>query len=366
MKRIIIAVFSSVFIVIFGMIPTTAYANDLSSEESEISGQVDDILSDYEIDYSFGEINDISFSELIEKIKESISGRLLAPVRVLGTLLIVIVFTAFLQSAGESFLARDSSSNIYNMICVMTAVTIITPQLFTVYERASNAIERSGGFLLVFVPIFAGITIAAGGITTGGVYNMLILGASEFIVALSRSFLLPIVSIITVLSVTGSVFPKGSINSLANLLKKFVTWGMTVAVTLFTGFITLKCTITGKADGVVTKTAKYVISGFIPVIGGAVSDAYTTVKSSFSVISCTAGAAGVIGIVMLMLPPILEVMIFRGVMWIGTAAADMLSAESLSKLMKGIDCGLAIAQSVLICYSMLFILCTAILMQSLS
>jgi stage III sporulation protein AE len=250
------------------------------------------------------------------------------------------------------------------MICVLTAVTVITPPLLTVYERSLSAITRTGGFISVFVPIFAAVTAAAGGLTSGSAYDILILAVSEVVVQLSVRLLMPVLSITTVLAISGSVFPNASLDSISVLLKKLVTWGLTVAMTLFTGFVSMKCTLTGKADGAATKTAKFMISGFVPVVGSAVSDAYATVRSSLDVMRTTIGAAGTVAVVLIMLPPILEIMAFRAAMWAGAAAADVFSVAPLSKLLKGLDSGLAVAQSVLVCYSVIFVICTGILMNA--
>ncbi|MDE6781580.1 MAG: stage III sporulation protein AE [Ruminococcus sp.] len=333
--------------------------------ETEISQQIDDIMSDYDIGYSYDDIGNLSFGQLINITVSFVKSKVSAPLKVLRTLVIVVLFTAVMKSAGESIFS-GANSGLYNMICVITAVTVIMPQLFTVYGSALTAIGRGGRFILVFVPVFVAITVAAGGITTAGVYNLLILGASELIVSLSESFLIPVVSVTAVLAVSGSVFPNVSLESIIGLLKRLITWGMTIAMTLFTGFVSMKCTLGSKADGVASKTARFLISGTVPVVGGAVSDAYATVKSSFDVIQGTVGTVGIVAIIIIMLPPIIEVFIFRAVMWTGTAVAELFSAEPLAKLMKGIDSGLAVAQSVLVCYSVIFVLCTGILMKCFS
>ncbi|MCM1506833.1 MAG: stage III sporulation protein AE [Ruminococcus flavefaciens] len=361
MKKIIFIPIWFVILLVIANPLVSSSENYIGSEE-EISQQIDDIMSDYDIGYSYDDISGLSFGEIIDVIKDTLLSRISAPFKVLRTLVIVILFTAVMKSAGESVFS-GTSSEMYNMICVITAVTVIMPQLFTVYGSALEAIGRGGRFILVFVPVFAGITVIAGGITTAGIYNLLILGASELIVKLSESFLIPIVSVSAVLAVAGSVFPSVSLNSIIGLLKKIITWGMTIAMSLFTGFVSMKCTLGGKADGVASKTARFLISGTVPVVGGAVSDAYATVKSSFDVIQGTVGTAGIVAIVLIMLPPVLEVLVFRVVMWIGTAVGELFSAEPLIKLMKGIDSGLAVAQSVLVCYSVIFILCTGILMK---
>ncbi len=354
-----------IFLMFTSFIPVNAAAG-YDEDRSEISSQLDDVLSEYDIDWRYDDISGLGFGELWETVSGSLADKLKAPARLLASLLAITIFTAVMRGMGDGVFSKGSNSGLYNMVCVLTAVTVITPSLFAVYESALSAIERTGGFMLVFVPVFAGITIASGGIASGGIYNMMILGASELFVGLTNSFLMPILSVTAVLAVSGSVFPNVSVESIVKLIKKLITWGMTVAMTLFTGFTTMKCTLAAKTDGVAAKTAKFIISGFVPIVGGAVSDAYSTVRGSFDVIRSTVGTAGNIAILIFVVPPLIELLVFRGVMWIGTAAAELLSADSLVRLMKGIDSGLAIAQSVLVCYSVMLILCTGILVQSFS
>lgn len=362
MKKIFIII--AAVLTFLSVSPLDCAAEDFSAQQSEMVEQVDELLEEYDLGGSADDLSGLSFGEIWAKVRESFAERVNAPAKMLGTLLIVVVFTAVVQSAGESMLSQSPTSSLYSMICVLTAVTVITPQLLTVYSRTMTAITRTGGFISVFVPIFAAMTAVSGGLTSGGAYNVLILAASEAVVQLSVQFLAPLLSAATILAITGSAFPNASLDSISALLKKLVTWGLTVVMTLFTGFVSMKCTLSAKADGVATKAAKLMISGFVPVVGGAVSDAYATVRSSFDVIRTTVGAAGTVAIVLIMLPPILELLLFRAVMWIGAAAADVFSAAQLSKLMKGVDSALAIAQSVLVCYSVIFVICTGILMNA--
>ena len=362
MKRIfVIAVIPLIFL--FMAVPVNAFA-DYEAEQSEIAGELDDILSDYDINWGFGDISGLTFGELWERIAESLSDRLHAPLKLLGALLAVIIFTAVVKGVGDGVFSRGNNSGLYNMVCVLTAVTAITPSLFLIYENALSAVQRTGGFMLVFVPVFAGITIACGGTLAGGAYSMMILGASEFFTALTDRYLMPVLGVTAVLAVSGSVFPNVSVDGIVRLLKKLITWIMTVSMTLFPGFAAMKCTLAAKTDGAAVKTAKYIISGFVPIVGGAVSDAYATVRGSFDVMRSTIGTAGNIAVLLFILPPVIEILVFRGVMWIGTAAAELLSADPLVRLMKGIDSSLAIVQSVLICYSVMLIICTGILIQS--
>lgn len=357
MKKAVI-IFLSLIIVFIFILPVSAMAEDISSPVDEITEQIDNILDDYDIGFDISDMDSLSLTELIDRIKNHLISHIDAPLKILCSVFIVIICSTLTNNA------VSKSTDIYNMVCVMTAVTVIVPQLISVFGETLYTIQVGSSFILVFVPLFTAVSVISGGFTSAGVYHMMMLGASEMIVKLSESYLLPVLSVISAFAVTGSVFPNTSLDSLVNMLKKTVTWGISITMSLFVGFVTLKCTITGKSDGVAAKTAKMLVSGFVPIVGGAVSDAYSTVKGSFDVINGAVGAVGIIAIAMIMLPKILEIFIYRIVMWIGSAVADIFSADAVSKLLKSFDSGLAIAQSILICYGVIFILCSAILMQT--
>lgn len=362
MRYIIIAAVSFVLL-LAAAVPYTSRADEPDEVYSEVTEQLDDALAEFDLGIGFEDISSLSFGELTSAIWDRLADRLAAPTRLLSAILLVIVAASVLRTSAGSALGGTSGST-YDMVCVMSAAAVTAPQLIDVYRSTVEEIELCGGFIIVFVPVFTAVAVMCGGMSSAGVYHMLILGASELITELSETYLMPILGASTALSVTGSVFPDSALESVTGLLKKASTWSITLVMGLFTGFVTLKCSIAGRADGVAVKAAKSLISGAVPIVGGAVSDAYATVRGSFEVIGSTIGAAGVLAIVLLLLPKLLELFAYRGVMLLGAAAADMFSAPSLSKLLKSLDVGLAVAQCVLVCYSLMFIISSAILAQT--
>lgn len=365
MKRTVIAILFTIVLLMLS-VPMSAEAAEITEVQDEVSDSVDELLSDYEIGYGMKDISGLSFSELFSRLKESVTARISTPLRLLGVILMISVFTAVMKSIGSELLVNGTAGSMYDMVCTVTAVTAASPMLFSVYGGIIDALDRTAGFILVFVPVFAGITAASGHAAAGGAYNFLTLAASEMTVALSKMYLIPILSVTTALAICGSVFRNSSVDGVITFIKKAVTLFITASMTLFVGFVTLKTSLAGKADGVASKTAKYMISGFVPIIGGAVSDAYSTVRGSLELIGSTAGAAGIIAVAVLLLPPLIEVFVYRVIMWAGIAVSELLSAEPLVKLLKGFDSGLAVAQSVLIGYGVMLIFSAAILLQSLS
>ena len=361
MKKMINAVVITILLMFFA-VPLTVFAEDTESSGAGIKEGFNEILDESETELSYDDIGGLTFSGIAEKVGERLPDLRTRPMRLLGTILLMIVLSAAVRSIGGDLI--KSGDNIFNSVSVLAAVTIIVPYLMEVYGQVLTGVRAGGDFVAVFIPVFTGITAATGGIMSAGVYDIAVLAASEVIVQLSAAYLMPVVSASTVLSVTGSAFTDADLSGIIKLLKKVVTWGMTIVMTLFTGFVTFKCTLAGKADGAATKTTRMVISGIVPVVGGAVSDAYATVRSSFDIVRGTVGTGGCIAVVLLILPPVIQVLAVRLVMWIGSAAAELFEEKAMQKLLDSLDSGLAIAQSVLVCYGVMFVICTGILMQT--
>ena len=88
------------------------------------------------------------------------------------------------------------------------------------------------------------------------------------------------------------------------------------------------------------------------------------VKGSMTLMKCTTGTAGIVALAFILLPPVIELFCYKAVMWVCNAAADMLSVKSLSRLFRTLDKGLSIAISIMISFSLLFVISTAVLMKT--
>lgn len=364
MKRFLKVVILSILAVFLLQSPSLiAFAEESSGGEEELRSQVDSMLEDYDIGFSYDDMAELSLDELALSLWDVLAARIKAPMKLLGIILMIVIFISFMKNLGETAFPDSRSANLYNLVCVLAAVAAVTPTLLDVYHNSADAMQTGGAFMLVFVPIYAGITILSGGITSGGIYNAVALGAAELMVQLGSNVIMPLLTMTAALAISGSVFPNSTLDSITGLIRKVITWGLTVSVTLFTGFISLKSTLGNSVDGFASKTVKFVVSGMIPIVGSAVTDAYAAVKGSFSIMRCTAGTAGTVAVILIILPPILELAVFRFVMWTSRTAAEMFSVTPLEKLFRSLDNGLAIAMSVMICFGVLFIISTAILMK---
>ena len=120
--------------------------------------------------------------------------------------------------------------------------------------------------------------------------------------------------------------------------------------------------ISGSTDTAAAKTTRYVLSNFVPVVGSAVSDAYATVRGSLQILRSTTGVLGIMALCLLFLPPLLQLLLYRMVVAVGAAAAELFGTQRLLRLLRGTQQALAIAFALLVCFAVMFIVATAVAM----
>ena len=83
------------------------------------------------------------------------------------------------------------------------------------------------------------------------------------------------------IAIANAVYAEHTLDGLLQFNKTIVTWSLGFLMSVFIGVISIQSIVSSAADGLTTKTTKYVVSNFVPIVGGAVSDAYATVLGSF-------------------------------------------------------------------------------------
>lgn len=301
----------------------------------------------------------VTFQGVIDNLISKALDTASIPLQVFGMLLGVILISAIAQSMQSS---RESVKAIYEMICVLCAVGVVVKPIGNVLLLTSQRLEASAGFMLNFSVIFASVLTVCGGLTTAVAYQTAILGACEAAMQLAVHVLLPILSMGLALSIVDAVNPSISLDGIVKLLHKGTVWVLGLMMSLFLGILSLQSMTGVASDKLASKTTKFMISNFIPFVGGAISDAYSTVMGSMGVLKTTTGVIGILSVLSLFLPVLLELVIYRFMMALSGAIAEIFAVERVARLLKNMERILAAAFSVAVSFSVIFVVSTALLL----
>ncbi|WP_294581244.1 stage III sporulation protein AE [uncultured Ruminococcus sp.] len=296
-----------------------------------------------------------------DAVSAYLSQRIEAPFQMLAGIFSVILFAALLQSIENGSLQKNTSQ-VFEYLCAVAAVSVLASPLLQSFSAVETALSQGADFMTAFVPVFAGILAAGGTVGSAVCYQTAVIALADGVMQMICRVLLPFCTMSFALAIIDAVSPSVSVGGLLRLSRKITTWTLGLFMSGFLGVLSMQNFISGSVDTAASKTTRYVISNFVPVVGSAVSDAYTTVRGSLQILRSTTGVIGILSLALLFLPPLVQLLLYRGVVALGTAAAELFGTKRLHRLLQGTQQALAIAFALLVCFGVLFVIATAIAM----
>ena len=133
-------------------------------------------------------------------------------------------------------------------------------------------------------------------------------------------------------------------------------------MSIFVSVLSFQTFIGNAADNTGVKAAKLAISSFVPVVGGALSDAFLTVQSSLRLLKSGVGVFAILATAALYLPAILNCVVWLFTISCCAAAAEVFSLSVPLGLLKGVKKVVTLLLALLLCCMTVMIISTAILL----
>ena len=296
-----------------------------------------------------------------EIVKDTVTDRLSEPLKLLASVMTLIILTSLAESAGGTISYKEASG-IFRLICILACVAVLTDPVCQCLDTVTEALQSGGEFMLGFVPIFSGISAAGGQVTTASGYSFAVLGFSEAAIKISSELFMPMLSMCICIAIADACCDGINLGSLLNGVKKIVTWGLGLVTTVFTGLLSIQSIVASSADSVSLRTAKYLLSNTVPLVGAAASDAYASVKGSISLLKSGVGGIGIAALAFMLLPPLIHTVLYKLTFAVLGVTSDIFGSKKLSALFKNMNAVLSAALGILVCFMLMFIISTGIML----
>ena len=185
-----------------------------------------------------------------------------------------------------------------------------------------------------FLPVMISLSLTGGGVASAAAAGTGI-AAILSLVALFFCRVLPAVSGCCFgLSLVGTLGENDlKLDGISSNLRGFFLFSAGILSTLFTGSLALQTGLSAASDGVALKTAKTALSGMIPIVGGTVSGTLSTVSGSLSLLRRSVGVGAVYALLLLVLPTLIRLLLFRFSYSLSAAVARAFSLSSTERLL---------------------------------
>lgn len=360
MKKIIMIL---VLIFVFA-IPVSAEGTFLKDSDSEklieaLPQDAKDYMAENEIDASKSDwIKNLNFSSVLKDIWNILKSKVTTPFATMSLMIGVVLLSSSLTVIGNS----NSSKTTGFAVTAVSAVLIATP-IFNVVNSACEIMQTASVFMTAFVPVFATVVVANGQAVTGTSMGALLLGASQVVELVGTHLVIPLMCGYLSISIVSSVSPILSKTTLAESIKKLSFWIMSFFTTVFLGILSIQTVINASADSLSIRTAKFVIGSSVPMAGTVLAEALTTVTASLGVLKTTVAIYGVIACVVIFLPLLVELVLWRICLNVTSIVSDVLSVANISKLVKSVDMAVSVLCGIILLSMALFVISLSVVVS---
>lgn len=269
-----------------------------------------------------------------------------APLASLGVIIALLLFASALK--GGDLFAESPFSESLNLVTSLAVGLIIVVPAASLVDAAGEATELASGFTQAFGVMFAGLLVSNGQTASAAGYSAFLSGAINAASLCANDVVMPMLRVFLALSCVSAVSDSVRIDAVIRFFEKYAKWLLGFAATLISTVLSISGILSASADSVGARAAKFVISGSVPVVGGAVSDAYLSIKSGMLLLRNSVGAFGIIATAYVFLPVIVRTMLWSLTVGIGEAMCDSLKLSDLQKLMKSLSSALSLLMGVLV------------------
>ena len=261
----------------------------------------------------------------------------------LGQVLVILA----LCSAAAGLVGRQEGTQLAQRVVTAAGAVALLAALLSdwngVMELCRGTLEQVDVFSKAMLPVMAYAIACSGSSAAGAVlYSITAFALDGAVTLVTRGFL-PLLCVYLVLSAVNAAVGEELLDKLCQWIRWLIAAGLKVLLSAFVAFLSLSGILAGQTSAAVVKTAKFAISGGIPVVGKIISDATETFFAGAALVKNALGVLGMLGIVAICLVPLCRLGINYVVFKTGSALLSPLAGGGLGKLVERFGDAFALA-----------------------
>ena len=305
---------------------------------------------------------EIDNSTIYKKILSLLGTEVQTGIKSLISILAIIIIHSILKSISES-LENDNISKLIYYVQYIAIVTIIMSNFSDIINLVKETTINLVGFMNTLIPVLISLMLYTGSITTTSILEPIILFMINFIGNLIQDILIPIILIITSISIISKISDNLQVEKIAKFLKSSTAWFLGLILTIFVGVVSLEGTLASSVDGITAKTAKTIVSSAVPVVGKILGDVIDSVLGCGVILKNAVGFVGVIIIIGICILPILKLSVLTISYKLVASISEVIADAKIVKLLDQIADIFKILLAILVTVAFMVIIGTTLLVK---
>lgn len=250
---------------------------------------------------------DLSVKGILDRVVKYLLEEVFLNVDILFKIVVLAIICAVLKNLQNSFLG-ESVGELAFFVCYIVIVSVLMVSFSSAMKMCMSIIDSMVTFMHAIIPLLITLLVSAGNFTSAGVFQPILIMLVEVGATVIKNFFIPLIFLVTVLNIVNNISDKVQLTKLSGFIKQICTWGLGLILTVFIGIVSIQGSMGAVVDGVTSKTAKYALGTFVPVVGKYLADAADTVVGCTLIIKNASGLITMIGIIIICLAPLLKIL----------------------------------------------------------
>lgn len=277
----------------------------------------------------------------------------LASFTIIGQLIIIAIICALLNNLQGAF-SNEKVAHIAYFACYGVMIILIARGFYIGVELTQQVIKTTTNFMTALMPVLIMLLASVGSVSQALIMDPIVMGLCTFGTYLYSTIIIPVVCMSFVLSFVNNISSDYNIGNLTNLVKKSALWVQGIFLTIFVGLLTIRGIAGSSLDIVTTKTAKFAMESFIPVVGKSLSDAFATVTGYTLLLKNSISLLGTVILICIILLPIIKIFALGFMYKLTSALLQPITDKKVSSIIDSAGGSLMLLGSCIICVSVMF------------
>lgn len=164
--------------------------------------------------------------------------------------------------------------------------------------------------------------------------NTLLLGLAQGLNILSAKLFVPLINCFLALSLCSGVRSSLNIDGALRVVRKGLISLISFCAGAFVTVLSVKTAVASRADALGLRSLRFAINSVVPVIGSAISEGLLSIQSYAGLVKSTVGVVGIIGVIALFLPALINVIGWRVSIAVSVAVSEIFDDRTVCKMLR--------------------------------
>ena len=297
----------------------------------------------------------LSPQSLFSVLKELFGSTAAQKAKAMGGCIAILLLVRIAASFLTSVPVRDATERLGGLTLAFVLISVSAG----VADGCARAILLTKDFMLMLIPALGTVAAFSGNPVSAAAVNAVVLAFGEGVSVLFADFVSPLTAVGAALGCACVLSPVSGIEKFAAMINKTAVWIVGFTAGIFVAVLGGRGILAGAADSVTAKGIKFAISGGVPVVGSAISDALGSLNAGLGVVKNGASVLGVLAVVFINLPPLCGLLVWKLMLFLISFTAQALGVKKIPEFLSAFASVFNVLFAVMVFHMFVFVISLA-------